>query len=172
MSQLNTNSAKGAEKAVESATQTHKKVEADMNKVFEGMDMAVPEAVRSLAEQTVTQSREAYERAKDAMEETVEVLEKSLDQAGQGAAAFNRKVIDITQTNLNTGFDLAKDMAGAKNIAEIMQLQSSFARAQFEALAKQAEEVRELTAKIATDTTSPIKDHMTRSIDKFSSTQQ
>lgn len=171
MSELNMNGKEAAEEAVETATETFKKVEADMTKMFEGMDMAVPEAFRSFAEQSVTQSREAYEKAKDAMEETVEVLEKSLDQAGQGAAAFNRKVIDITQTNLNSGFDLAKDIAGAKNIAEIMQLQSSFARAQFEALAKQAEEVRELTTKIATDTTSPIKDHVTRSIDKVTATQ-
>jgi phasin len=166
MTELNRNGAEAAEAAVEAATSTYKKMEADMTKMFEGLDMAVPEAVRSFAEQTVTQSREAYEQAKGAMEEAVEVLEKSIDQAGQGAAALNRKVIDITQTNLNTGFDLAKDLAGAKNIAEIMELQASFARKQFETLTGQAEEIRELTTKFATKTTDPLKEHMTRSIDK------
>jgi phasin len=114
----------------------------------------------------VTQSREAYENAKEALEDAVEVLEQSIDQAGQGTAALNRKVIDIAQTNLNTGFDLAKDLAGAKNLAEIMELQASFARKQFEAFTTQAEELRTLSTKIATDTTNPLKDHVSRSIDK------
>lgn len=164
---MNTNDAyEAAEKVEEAAEDTFKKMEASMTKLFDGVDMAVPEAVRAMAEKSVTQSREAYENAKEAMEEAVEVLEQSIDKAGQGTAAFNRKVIDITQSNLNSGFDLAKDLAGAKNLAEIMELQSSYARKQFEALTAQAEEIRTLTTKIATDTTTPIKDHVSRSIDK------
>jgi phasin len=163
MSNINLN---GTDEAVETVTDSFKKVEAGVSEFFEGVDMAVPEAVRAIAEKTVTQSREAYETAKGSMEEAVEVLEKSIDHAGQGAAALNRKVIDNTQTNLNTGFDLAKDLAGAKNIAEIMELQSSFVRKQFEILTAQAEEIRTLSTKIATDTTNPIKDHVSRSIDK------
>lgn len=166
MSDVTTNAAAEAEKFAEAAEKTFEQVEANVNKMFEGVDMAVPEAVRAIAEQTVTQSREAYEQAKDAMEEAVGVLEKSIDQAGQGAVAWNRKVIDLAQTNLNTGFDFAKDLAGAKNVAELMELQASFARKQFETLAGQAEEVRTLATKIATDTTNPIKDHVSRSIDK------
>jgi len=163
MSDINLN---GTNEAVETVTDTFKKMEAGVSELFEGVDMAVPEAVRAIAEKTVTQSREAYETAKGSMEEAVEVLEKSIDQAGQGAAALNRKVIDNAQTNLNTGFDLAKDLASAKNIAEIMELQASYARKQFESLSAQAEEIRNLSTQIATDTTNPIKDHVSQSIDK------
>ncbi len=163
MSDVNLN---GAEEAVETTADSFKKVEAGVSELFNGVDMAVPEAVRAIAEQTVTQSREAYETAKGSMEEAVEALEKSIDHAGQGAAAFNRKVIDNAQTNLNTGFDLAKDLAGAKNIAEIMEFQASFARKQFESLSAQAEEIRTLSVKVATDAANPLKDHVSRSIDK------
>ena len=38
------------------------------------LDATVPESVRALAEKTVTQSREAYERGKDAMEESIDAL--------------------------------------------------------------------------------------------------
>jgi phasin len=156
----------GVDEAVEAMTENFKKAEAGVAEMFEGVDMAVPEAVRAMAEKTVAQSRDAYENAKGSMEDAVEVLEKSIDQAGQGAAAINRKVIDNTQANLNTGFDLAKDLASAKNIAEIMELQSSFVRKQFEVLSAQAEEIRTLSTKVATDTTDPVKDHVSRSIDK------
>ncbi len=89
------------------------------------LDTTVPESVRALAEKTVNQSREAYERGKDALEEAIDALERSFDAAGQGATAFNRKLIDLAQRNLNSAFDLAKSLAGAKNLAEIVELQSS-----------------------------------------------
>ena len=64
-----------------------------------GLDTAIPEAVRALAEKTVGQTREAYDRSKDALEASVATFESSFDAAGQGAAAFNRKIIDIAQRN-------------------------------------------------------------------------
>lgn len=72
----------------------------------------------------------------------MQTLEKSFDAAGQGAAALNRKIIDITQRNFNLGFDLAKSLAGARNLSEIVELQAAYWRKQFDALTTQAEEVR------------------------------
>ncbi|ODS04057.1 hypothetical protein AUC71_06190 [Methyloceanibacter marginalis] len=129
------------------------------------LDTTVPESVRALAEKTVNQTREAYERGKEALEESIDALERSFDAAGQGATAFNRKLIDIAQRNLNSGFDLAKSLAGAKNFAEIVELQSAFIRSQFDVFASQAGEIRALTTKIAADTSEPIKDQMSRSFE-------
>ena len=129
------------------------------------LDTTVPESVRALAEKTVTQTREAYEKSKDALEEAVNSLERSFDAAGQGATAFNRKLIDIAQRNLNSGFDLAKSLAGAKTLAEIVELQSAFIRHQFDVFANQASEIRALTTKIAADTAEPIKAQVTRSFE-------
>jgi len=131
------------------------------------LDTTVPESVRALAEKTVNQSREAYERGKDALEEAIDALERSFDAAGQGATAFNRKMIDLAQRNLNSAFDLAKSLAGAKNLGEIVELQSAFIRHQFDVFANQASEVRALTSKIAADTTEPIKAQVTRSLDSI-----
>ena len=130
------------------------------------LDATVPESVRALAEKTVNQSREAYERGKDAMEESIDALERSFDAAGQGATAFNRKLIDLAQRNLNSAFDLAKSLAGAKNLAEIAELQSAFIRRQFDVFASQANEIRALTTKIAADTSEPIKNQVSRSFDQ------
>jgi phasin len=129
------------------------------------LDTSVPESVRALAEKTVNQTREVYERGKDQLEEAIDALERSFDAAGQGATAFNRKLIDIAQRNLNSGFDLAKSLAGAKNLAEIVELQSSFMRHQFDVFASQAGEIRALTTKIAADTTEPIKHQVARSFE-------
>lgn len=129
------------------------------------LDTTVPEGVRALAEKTVTQARDAYERGKESLEESIDAVERSFDAAGQGATAFNRKLIDIAQRNLNSGFDLAKGLAGAKNLGEIVELQSAFIRSQFDVFTSQAGEIRALTTKITADTTEPIKGQVSRSFE-------
>ena len=91
-------------------------------------------------------------------------LEKTFDAAGQGAVAFNRKIIDIAQRNVNSGFDLAKSLAGAKNLAEAMELQGAYWRKQFGALAAQAEEVRALSTKMAAAASEPLKEQVKRGV--------
>lgn len=154
------------QEAAEQITETFKTA----MKEFEALklDATVPESVRALAENTVNQTRDAYERGKAALEESIDALERSFDAAGQGATAFNRKLIDIAQRNLNSGFDLAKSLAGAKNVGEIVELQSAFIRNQFDVFAGQASEIRALTTKIAADTSEPIKEQVSRSFEGLS----
>lgn len=129
------------------------------------LDTAVPEAAREFAEKTVAQTREAYERSKDALEAALETVDRSYDALGQGAAAVNRKIIEIAQRNISSGFDLAKSLATAKTLAEIVELRATYWRKQFTVLAAQAEEVRALYAKVAEEMAWPIKEHVTRTSD-------
>jgi phasin len=124
-------------------------------------DMAVPEVVRVMAEKSVAQTREVYDRSREALDASLSTLERTFDAAGQGAAAFNRKIIDIAQRNVNSGFDLAKSLAGAKNLADAMELQAAYWQKQFSALTTQAEEVRALSIKVVADAGEPIKAHVT-----------
>ena len=96
---------------------------------------------------------------------SIDALERSFDAAGQGATAFNRKLIDLAQRNLNSAFDLAKSLAGAKTLGEIVELQSAFMRHQFDVFANQASEIRALTSKIAADASEPIKNQVARSFE-------
>ncbi len=132
-----------------------------------GLDTAVPEGVRALAEKTVAQTREAYDRSMDAFDASLTTFERSFDAAGQGAAAFNRKIVDIAQRNVNSSFDLATSLAGAKNLADMVELQSAFWRKQFDVLTAQAEEVRALSTKVTADAAEPIKEHVARGVDEL-----
>ena len=105
--------------AAEKARETYRKAAAQFED-FAG-DTQVPEAMRALAEKNIAQTREIYERSKDALDAVLESWERSFDAVGQGAVALNRKVIDIAQRNINSGFDLAKSLAAAKNLAEAME---------------------------------------------------
>ena len=125
-----------------------------------GLNAAIPEGVRALAEKTVDQTREAYDSSTDAFDASVMTFEKAFDAAGEGAAAFNRKIIDISRRNLDASFDLAKSLAGAKSLADMVEVQTAFWRKQFGALTAQAEEVRELSSKVADDASKPNRAQM------------
>jgi phasin len=130
-----------------------------------GLDTAVPEGVRALAEKNVAQSREAYDRSKDAFDASLTTFERSFDAAGQGAIAFNRRIVDIARRNLDASFDLASNLAKAKNLTDIVELQTAFWRKQFGVLTAQAEEVRSLSAKVTADAAEPIKSQVARGAD-------
>jgi hypothetical protein len=131
------------------------------------LDTALPEAARELAEMSLAETREAYERSKSALEAALDTLARSFDSLSQGSAALNRKVIEIAHRNVSSGFDLARSLATAKNIAEVVELRAIYWRKQLSSLAVQAEEVRELSAKLAADMAAPIKAHVSRSMEKL-----
>jgi phasin len=130
-----------------------------------GFNTSIPESVRATAEKAVDQSREVYDRSKDALDASVTTLERTFDAAGQGAVALNRKIIDIAQRNVNSGFDLAKSLAGAKNLSEIVELQADYWQKLLGALTSQAEEVRALSTKMAAAAGEPLKQQMKRGVD-------
>jgi phasin len=130
-------------------------------------DAAVPETVRTMVEKAVDQSREVYDRSKDALDASVTTLERTFDAAGQGAVAFNRKIIDIAQRNVNSGFDLAKSLAGAKNLSEMVELQADYWQKLLGALTSQAEEVRALSAKVTAAAGEPLKEQVKRGAEEL-----
>ena len=130
-----------------------------------GLNTAIPEGVRALAEKTVAQSRQVHDRSSDAFDASVATFEKTFNAAGQGAAAFNRKILDISRRNLNSVFDLATSLAGAKNLAAIVELQRAHWQKQWGILTAQADEVRTLSPKIVADAGAPLKKQVKRDVE-------
>ena len=88
----------------------------------------VPNTFRVLAGRNVALTRELYEGAKNTLQAVLENWHKSFGAAGQGAAVLNRRFIDLAERNINTGFDLATGLAGARTLAEVMELQAAYWR--------------------------------------------
>ena len=78
---------------------------------------------------------------------------------------FNRKMVDITQRNINSGFDFAKSLIGAKSVAEAMQLHSTYWQKQLSTLKAQADEMRDLSTRVTADVVEPAKTQLKRGID-------
>ena len=80
--------------------------------------------------------------------------------------AFNRKIIDIAQRNVNSGFDLAKSLAGAKNLSEMAELQAAYWQKLLGTLTSQVEEVRALSTKLVAAAGEPLKEQVKRGVDE------
>ena len=122
----------------------------------------MPDTFRVLAERNVAQTRELYEGSKNTLQAVLESWQKSFGAAGQGAAVLNRRFIDLAERNISTGFDLATGLAGARNLTEVVELQSAYWRKQLSRLDTQAEELRALSTRITANVTEPIESEIAR----------
>lgn len=116
----------------------------------------VPAAVREFAEKSVSQARDAYAKLKSAADETTGLVEETLETARQGTFAIGVKSLDAAKTNSDASFSFARELFGAKTMSEVIELQSSFARQQFDAFTAQFKEIQALTEKLVTATTKPV----------------
>src|SRR6266496_1604619 len=121
-----------------------------------------PAAFREVAEQGIAQAKAAYEKAKAAAEEATGVLERSYAAAAEGAAEYNRQVIDAARANVNAGFDYAIALLAVKSPTDVVEVSAAHVREQFQAMTEQAKLLGELARKLAAEAAEPIQTGVNR----------
>jgi phasin len=122
----------------------------------------VQDTVRSVVEKSVADTRDAYAKAKAAVEEATGALESSCATAAKGILELNAKALEALRVNAEANFDFLKSVIGVKSVSEFVALQSEHVRKQAEAISAQAKEMSALSQKIATETAEPIKSQVVR----------
>ena len=118
---------------------------------FEVPKMEIPEAFRDMAEKGVAQAKDNYEKIQAAAEGATDLLNSAYTTAARGTADYNRKVIEIAATNAHAALDYAYELLGVKSPSEFIELSTTHARKQFEAMAAQTKELTELAQKVTTE---------------------
>ena len=101
---------------------------------FEMPKLEIPTAFREMAEKSVSQAKETYEKMKSAAEEATDMLEDTYATATKGASDYGLKVIEAARENTNAAFDFATQLITVKSLSEVMELSTAHARRQFETL--------------------------------------
>jgi phasin len=117
----------------------------------------VPEQMRAFAEKGVSQARDNYAKFKDVAETHNGTIEAVFTNLSKGASEYSAKLVEIMKANTTANLDFAQELLGAKSPSEAIELWTSHARKQYEALTAQAKELAELSQKVATETVEPIK---------------
>lgn len=124
---------------------------------FELPKMEVPAALRDVADKAAEQAKEVYGKAKVAFEEAGDLVQDTYKTVSAGTNSFNLTALEATRTNVNAAFDHARDLMGAKTLAEVVEMQSSYLRARFEAVQGQAKDLYGIVQTTANDAGAPIK---------------
>lgn len=117
----------------------------------------IPAAFREAAEKTVSQARDVYSRIKNAAEEATDLLEETYETMREGTLAAGLKTLEATKANADASFAFYKDLIGAKTFADAIELQTAFARKQFDAMAGQMRDFQEFAQKFAVDSVKPAR---------------
>jgi phasin len=133
---------------------------------FEVPKMEVPAAFREIAEKSVTQAKDNWEKIKAATEEATDLIEDSYATASRGAADYNLKLIEAARANTNATFDYAGQLLGAKSLSEAVELSTSHLRKQFDILSAQTKELTALAQRVANDTVEPLKESVNSAFKK------
>ena len=137
---------------------------------FPKMDMAgmdMPAAFREVTEKAVGSMKDAYTKYKTFAEEATESMEKTYATSSKHATELNATLLANAKTNLNASFDHAEKLIGVKTFAEALELQSEFARAQFETFSAQAKELQEKATKVAEESAKPVQENVAKMMDSM-----
>jgi phasin len=122
---------------------------------------------RDLAEKSISQARDTYAKMKTAAEDATGLVEDTYETAREGAFAIGVKTLDAAKVNSDASFACARDLFGAKTFAEVIELQTAFARKQFDTFGGQFKELQELTQKYVTETTKPVTAKVEKTFKEF-----
>ena len=110
-------------------------------------DFQIPQQLRELAEKNVEQARVAYGKFLDGMAEAVRAWSTVPSVViTSGFKGVQERAIQFAKTNGEAGFALASELAKAKDLQDVLRLQSNFAQVQMQSYARQAQELGRLMA--------------------------
>jgi len=116
---------------------------------------AIPNEMRSFAEQSVAQARKAFEGFLQAANQAMGQLEGTAQAARSSAHEITHKSMNYAEQNVAATFDFAQKLMRAKDAAEVMGLQSEYLSRQMQTISAQVQDLGQTAAKIAMEAAKP-----------------
>jgi len=116
--------------------------------------LEIPEQLRELTERNIEQARVAYSQLMDAMVKSTGMWMAATPSNAltAGFKTFQDRAILFAKQNAEAGFAVASELTNAKNIQDLLAIQSRYAQTQMQAYALQAQEFARLMAQAAQST--------------------
>src|SRR5277367_5377604 len=104
----------------------------------------IPKEMRSMAEASVEQARQAFGKFLESAQATAGTIEERGATVRAGAKDIGTKAIAYAEKNVQASLDYAQSLLHAKDLAEVMKLHSEYVQAQMRSLAEQASEMSQI----------------------------
>ena len=107
--------------------------------------------MRAVAERSVEQARLAFNNYMRAAQEAVSTVEKRVKASQVGAADISAKAMSFAERNVLSAFEFAEKIVQAKDIQELVRMQSLFVQSQMHTLSEQVKDLGETVSQAAMD---------------------
>jgi phasin len=117
----------------------------------------VPADMRKFAEQSMEQARQAFDRFITAAHGAVADFEGRAQAARSGAMDVGGRAMNFAERNMAASFEFAQKLVKARDVEEVIRLQTEYVKAQVQALNEQTKELADAAAQVAKDSASTTK---------------
>lgn len=125
--------------------------------------------VKSVQDQVAKYSTDFTKVADDltkANKDMFDAVVKSSEIAFKGVEESAKRFQDYATSSFESGVAVAKDMVGCKNVNEVIDLQTTFARKAYDTAVVETTALSELSAKVANDAFAPLQKTFTAAVEK------
>ena len=123
---------------------------------------AIPTELRALAAQSVEQARLAFNNYTRAAEEAVSTFEQWVDANQANAQNIRTKAMRFAERNVFSTFDFVQKLVQAKDIDELIGLQSEFLQLRMQVLGEQVRELGEAATVSVTESVKGLGESATK----------
>jgi phasin len=107
----------------------------------------IPVEMRTLAEKSVEQAKQAFDGFIAATKHAVSTAENHATSARTGVKEISEMAVGFTQRNVASSFDYAQKLVRAKDPSELMALHAEYVKSQIAMLTEQAKALNQQAAK-------------------------
>ena len=115
----------------------------------------IPKDMRAMAEASLNQARQAFEKFLAGAQATAGTIEERGASVRAGAKDISGKAIAYAEKNVQASLNYAESLLKAKDLTEVMRLHAEYVQAQMRALAEQASEMGQAVSRAAMDAVKP-----------------
>jgi len=109
----------------------------------------IPKEMRAVAERSVEQAKAAFNNYLQAAQQAVSTFEGRVEASQVGALDISKKAISFAERNVLSAFEFAEKIVQAKDVQELLRMQTEFVQSQMQVLAGQAKDLGETVSKAA-----------------------
>jgi len=129
-------------------------------------------------EQAVTMTKENVEKASSAIfkgydeiaalnKANIDAVMTSSNTVAKGFESLSKELMGYLQTSVETNVTIAKKVFGAKNLQEVVDIQSDFARSSFDTALAESAKLTEMSVQVTNKAIEPLQSRVHVTVEKF-----
>jgi phasin len=108
----------------------------------------MPESVRGIMKSSIEQAKRAFDTFVSTSSKMFQNMDVTSSATTDSMKSLNEKIATFTRQNAESNFNLALKLADARQLSEVVEIQTAHVRDQMETFSRQLEELRDLTTKV------------------------